>query len=78
MRERFDDGPDVIHVAGNHEAWNGDVHRTVEKSREAAIGSRVRVLSDDSVLLGHVTFAGVRCGLTTLYSATVAMTFSVR
>jgi hypothetical protein len=35
------------------------VHRTVDKSREAAIGSRVRVLSDDSVVLGHVTFAVV-------------------
>ncbi len=57
LRERVPDYP-VIYVPGNHEGYGCDVDRTVEKAKQAAEGSKVCVLQNDTVRLGNVTFAG--------------------
>jgi predicted phosphodiesterase len=57
LRERVPDKP-VIYVAGNHEAYGTDIDRTVEKAKEAAIGTKIFVLQNDWIRLGDVTFAG--------------------
>jgi predicted phosphodiesterase len=49
---------DVIYVAGNHEFYGEDIDRTVEKAREAAAGTNVRILERDAIRIGDVTFAG--------------------
>jgi hypothetical protein len=48
LAERVTDRP-VIFVPGNHEAYSADVERTVEKAREAAAGTTVRVLQNETV-----------------------------
>ena len=57
LRERVPDHP-VIYVPGNHEGYGCDVDRTVEKAKQAAEGSKVFVLQNEAIRLGHVTFAG--------------------
>jgi predicted phosphodiesterase len=57
LRERVPDR-DVIYIAGNHEAYGVDVDRTVEKAREAAAGTSIHVIQNETVRLGDVTFAG--------------------
>ena len=57
LRERVQDKP-VIYVGGNHEAYGTDIDRTVEKAKEAAIGTKIFVLERDQIKLGGVTFAG--------------------
>jgi predicted phosphodiesterase len=55
--ERVTDRP-VLYVAGNHEGYGCDVDRTVEKARQAAAGTNVSILQNDTVRIGDVTFAG--------------------
>jgi predicted phosphodiesterase len=57
LRDRVTDRP-VIYIAGNHEAYGCDINRTIEKAKEAARGTNVFVLEQDTVQLGNVTFAG--------------------
>ena len=55
--ERVTDRP-VLYVAGNHEGYGCDLDRTVEKARQAAAGTNVSILQNDTVRIGNVTFAG--------------------
>jgi hypothetical protein len=48
----------VIYMAGNHEFYGADIDRTVEKARQAAAGTNVRVLQNDAELIDGVLFAG--------------------
>jgi len=57
LRERVPDRP-VIYIAGNHEGYGCDIDRTIEKAKEAAAGTSIHVLQDESVRIGDVTFAG--------------------
>jgi predicted phosphodiesterase len=57
LRERVPDRP-VIYIAGNHEGYGCDIDRTIEKAKEAAAGTSIHVLQDESVQIGDVTFAG--------------------
>ena len=57
LRERVPDRP-VIYVAGNHEGYGCDIDRTIEKAKEAAAGTSIHVLQDESVRIGEITFAG--------------------
>jgi predicted phosphodiesterase len=55
LLDRVTDRP-VIYIAGNHEAYSGDLDRTVEKAREAARGTNVVVMNDDTIEIGGVLF----------------------
>lgn len=55
--ERVTDRP-VVMVAGNHEAYGRDIDREIEKGRDAARGTNVHVLHDDSIVIGDVAFLG--------------------
>src|SRR3979490_2281137 len=57
LAERVADRP-VIFVAGNHEAYSADVDRTVEKAKEAAAGTSIYVIQNETVRIGDVTFVG--------------------
>jgi predicted phosphodiesterase len=57
LLERVTDRP-VLYVAGNHEGYGCDVDRTVEKARQAAAGTNVSILQNDTVRIGNVIFAG--------------------
>lgn len=57
LRERVPDRP-VIYVMGNHEAYGADIQRTLEKAKDAAAGTNVHVLENETVRIGDVTFAG--------------------
>jgi len=57
LRERVPDRP-VIYIAGNHEGYGCDIDRTIEKAKEAAAGTSIHVLQDESVRIGNITFAG--------------------
>jgi predicted phosphodiesterase len=57
LRERVPDRP-VIYIAGNHEGYGCDIDRTVEKAKEACVGTSIHVLQNESVRIGDVTFAG--------------------
>jgi hypothetical protein len=48
----------VIYVPGNHEFYGCDIDRTVEKARQAAAGTNVRILQNDSVEIDGVLFVG--------------------
>jgi predicted phosphodiesterase len=52
------DGRHAVYVPGNHEGYGCDVDRTVEKAREAAVGTTVHVLQNEAIRIGNVTFAG--------------------
>jgi predicted phosphodiesterase len=47
----------VIYVMGNHEAYGTDIDRTLEKAREAAAGTNIHVVQDETIRIGDVTFA---------------------
>lgn len=55
LQERVTDRP-VIYIPGNHEAYSADLDRTVEKAREAARGTNIVVMNDDTVEIGGVLF----------------------
>jgi Icc-related predicted phosphoesterase len=55
---RVTDRP-IIYVPGNHEFYGCDIDRTVEKARQAAAGTNVRILQNDSVEIDGVLFVGV-------------------
>jgi predicted phosphodiesterase len=57
LLERVTDRP-VLYVAGNHEGYGCDLDRTVEKARQAAAGTNVSILQNDTVRIDNVTFAG--------------------
>ncbi len=57
LRERVTDKP-VIYVPGNHEFYGCDIDRTVEKARQAAVGTSIHILQNDAILIDHVLFAG--------------------
>jgi predicted phosphodiesterase len=57
LLERVTDRP-VIYVGGNHEAYGVDIDITLAKAREAAAGTNVFVMEDDSVTIDGVTFLG--------------------
>ncbi|MBR0688552.1 metallophosphoesterase [Bradyrhizobium manausense] len=58
LQERFAEVP-VAYIAGNHEFWNGDLDRAMEKANAAAAGSNVHVLSvGDRFRIGDVTIIG--------------------
>jgi predicted phosphodiesterase len=54
---RVTDRP-IIYVPGNHEFYGCDIDRTVEKARQAAAGTNVRILQNDSVEIDGVLFVG--------------------
>lgn len=57
LLERVSDKP-VIYIAGNHEAWSGDLDRNIMKAKKAALGTLVKVLQDETIQIGDVSFAG--------------------
>lgn len=57
LAERVPDRP-VIYLAGNHEGYGCDVDRTVEKAKEAAAGTSIHVIENETVRISDVTFAG--------------------
>jgi predicted phosphodiesterase len=57
LAQRAIDKP-VVYVHGNHEAFGADIDRTVDKAREAARGTSIRVLQDDACVIDGVTFVG--------------------
>jgi predicted phosphodiesterase len=57
LAERLTDRP-VIYVPGNHEGYGADIDRTVEKAKEAAAGTNIHVLENDTVVVGAVRFLG--------------------
>jgi len=56
LRQRISEP--VLYVPGNHEGYSGDVDRTVEKAREAAIGSNIRILQNELADIEGIRFAG--------------------
>lgn len=56
LLERVPDRP-VIYCMGNHESYGTDIDRTLEKAKEAAAGTNVHVLENETVRTGNVTFA---------------------
>ena len=56
LLERVPDRP-VIYVMGNHEAYGTDIDRTIEKAKEAALGTNIHVMENETVRIGDVTFA---------------------
>jgi predicted phosphodiesterase len=54
---RVTDKP-IIYIAGNHEFYGCDIDRTVEKARQAAAGTNVHILQNDSVEIDGVLFVG--------------------
>lgn len=48
----------VIYVVGNHEHYGNSLGRTPKKLKEAAAGSNVHVLHNESVIIGGVRFLG--------------------
>jgi len=58
LRERIPDRP-VIYIAGNHEAYHCDIDDTREQAKEAAAGTNIHVLENESVVIDGVrTLAG--------------------
>lgn len=50
--------PPVIYVLGNHEYYKGSYPKTLNAIRDAASGTHIHVLENNSVVLGDVTFHG--------------------
>lgn len=48
----------VIYVTGNHEFYGQKIPRLVDELRQLAAGSNVRVLENESVVIGDVVFLG--------------------
>jgi Icc-related predicted phosphoesterase len=57
LLERVSDKP-VLFVMGNHESYGEDVDRTLDKAREAALGTNLHVIENDFFEIGGVEFAG--------------------
>jgi predicted phosphodiesterase len=57
LAERVHDRP-VLYAMGNHEFYGVDEFRTVEKARQAALGSNVHVVQNEAISIGDVVFAG--------------------
>ena len=57
LRERVQDRP-VIYIPGNHEFYEVDIDRTIEKAKEAAAGTNVHVMENETIRIADVTFAG--------------------
>jgi predicted phosphodiesterase len=55
----FEHVPDrpVIYVMGNHEAYTTDIDRTLEKAKEAAAGTNIHVMQEETIRIGDVIFA---------------------
>ncbi|HYC38488.1 MAG TPA: metallophosphoesterase [Usitatibacter sp.] len=48
----------VLYVPGNHEFYGGTLAGTVDELKRLSVGTGVRVLDDEEVLLGDVRFLG--------------------
>lgn len=48
----------VLYVGGNHEFFGTDIDRTVDKARQAAVGTTVTVLQNDAIYVGDTLFLG--------------------
>ena len=48
----------VLYVAGNHEFYGSSIAATLARLKALSVGSRVRVLDDDEVVIGGVRFLG--------------------
>lgn len=48
----------VIYVLGNHEYYKGNYPKTLHKIKEAAEGTNIIVLENDTVLIDDITFHG--------------------
>jgi hypothetical protein len=57
LLERVPDRP-LLYIMGNHESYGTDVDRTLEKARQAAAGTSLRILQDDAEMIGDVLFVG--------------------
>ena len=57
LRERVSDKP-IIYVPGNHEFFGCDIDRTVEKARQAAAGTAIHVLQNNTITINGVLFVG--------------------
>ena len=55
--DTFGDTP-VIYIAGNHEYYRESFPDHLDKMREAAKGTNVRLLENDAIEIGGVTFLG--------------------
>ncbi len=55
LRERVTDRP-VIYIPGNHEFYNHDIDRTLEKARLATNGTSVHVMQNDAADIAGVRF----------------------
>ena len=51
-------GLPVLYVAGNHEFYGHELPGLIDELRDAAVGSSVRVLENDEVILDGVRFLG--------------------
>ncbi|WFT94403.1 metallophosphoesterase [Bradyrhizobium barranii] len=56
LLDRVPDRP-VIYVMGNHESYGQDIDINLEKAKEAALGTNIHVLENETVRFGGVTFA---------------------
>ena len=57
----------VIYIAGNHEYYKQHLGRNLQKMRDAAKGTNVHFLENDTVTIGDITFIG--CTLWTDFNA---------
>lgn len=57
LRDRLPDS-DIVYVLGNHERYGTDFAVTLDKAREEAAGSRIRVLENEAVEIGGIEFLG--------------------
>jgi predicted phosphodiesterase len=53
--ERVTDRP-VIYIAGNHEAYHGDVDRTLHKAKDLARGTNIHVMERETAVIDGVRF----------------------
>ena len=51
-------GKPVLYVPGNHEFYGGSIEGTTAQLKRLAKGTAIRVLDDDSQLIGNVRFLG--------------------
>lgn len=56
-REKFPNNP-VVYVPGNHEYYGEALPKHTAKLREAAAGSHVHVLENDSLIIDNIVFLG--------------------
>ena len=51
-------GKPVLYVLGNHEFYGGSIATTAARFKALAAGTDVRLLDDESVVIGNVRFLG--------------------